>query len=587
MIRDDFDTELPHEPVKKIGGAALKSGIGSPVFADPVDDFASIEICAHKERNRARRVLEIGVHGDERFRFIAHRHQTGEERALMPDVSGKFNAAIEGAAAQPGLDFFPGAVATSVVDETDEAADLNFFGFDQITKLGSDGLGGCVERVVFIEAGNDDSDSGRRHDSFDLRFVMLENQAEKRVPPIFSRISFGFSAFGVVFFVYVAFLTLIYGIGKLSLATGCHWDCGWYQSIIRNGYVSVLPPTVQDADHSNVAFFPLFPLFGGLAARLFGIPSESALPLVSIFFAVGICGMLPFFASRKKIALLLAYPATFYFFVAYSESVYCFFLFAGLLFLFRRRQLGPALSLAGVFLAGVALGLTRLTGFLIPGALLGLFSLGFLSGRLKFDRLLFALLAVWGVGALLGGGAFFAYIHAKFGVWNLYFQTLNVGWHKEVSFSGFVRYFFRAILKNVFPPYFARDPIRMSWLVNADLLIVFVYCIFIESREIFRITKDRLTSDRFLRFGLLLGGLGHLLVTTLGDSGEFHRWMNGMRYSMPMFYLIVFLWDSAWTPAWLAARPPFQGILGYALFAFWIPYQLYYLYLFTQAYWVS
>jgi hypothetical protein len=148
----------------------------------------------------------------------------------------------------------------------------------------------------------------------------------------------GLLFFAMILFVYATLLTLIYGQGAASLSMGCRWDCGWYKAIIEHGYVSVIPPTPQDEHHSNVAFFPLFPSLGGWVSSLFSISSDVALPLVSLLFAFGICALLPNLASRKRMLLLAAYPATFYFFVAYSESVYCFFLFAGVLMLLKRRS---------------------------------------------------------------------------------------------------------------------------------------------------------------------------------------------------------------------------------------------------------
>jgi hypothetical protein len=415
---------------------------------------------------------------------------------------------------------------------------------------------------------------------------MLENQGEKRESSIFSRIFLGFSIFAGLFLAYAILLSVIYGPSQVSLATGCHWDCAWYQSIIRNGYVSEIPPTAQDINRSNVAFFPLFPLIGGWFSRIFSIPSEAALPLVSIVFAFGIFGMLPFLTDRKRVALIFAYPAVFYFFVGYSESVYCFFLFAGLLLLFRRRYVPVALGILGMLVVGFALGLTRLTGFVIPGGVFGMLVLGLLCRKANPDRKLLVLSAFWTLGAVLGIAAFLAFSQAKFGAWNLYFQTLNIGWHKEMSVWGFTKTFSRAVLKNVLPPWFARYPTRMSWMINADTILLYGYVIYLEAKALLG-NVVRFTSERALRFSLLAAGFVHVMITTLGDSGELHRWGNGMRYTMPAFFVLVFLWDPEWTFPWLKARPKVRKYLYFGMFAFWIPYQLYYLYLFTQTVWVS
>jgi hypothetical protein len=56
---------------------------------------------------------------------------------------------------------------------------------------------------------------------------------------------------------------------------------------------------------------------------------------------------------------------------------------------------------------------------------------------------------------------------------------------------------------------------------------------------------------------------------------------------MPVFYLLVILWDESWTPRFLVDRPKWRRNLFIGMLFFWIPYQLYYLYLFTQTIWVS
>ncbi len=406
-----------------------------------------------------------------------------------------------------------------------------------------------------------------------------------------SRILTGILLFALLFYVYATLLSLIYGPEAASLSMACRWDCGWYKAIIEHGYVSVIPPTPQDEHHSNVAFFPLFPLLGGWVSSLLSISSDFALPLVSLSFALGICILLPNLTSRKRLLFLAAYPATFYLFVAYSESVYCFFLFAGVLMLLRRGQGNAGFLYLAALLAGIGLGLTRLTGFVIPGGVFGLAVVGMLLKRVEFDRRLLMISGLWTLGAVGGAASFFIFAQMKFGVWNLYFETLHIGWHKDVSFSGFFYYFGRAVLKNVLPPLFARDPVRMSWIITADTLIALTAVLVTESRrfaaDATKKAAKKIDADRFLRFALLAGAFVHLMITTLGDSGDLHRWGNGMRYTMPVFYLLVFLWDESWTPRFLAERPKWRRNLFIGMLFFWIPYQLYYVYLFTQTNWVS
>jgi hypothetical protein len=416
---------------------------------------------------------------------------------------------------------------------------------------------------------------------------MLVNQGEKRNAAVFSRILTGILLFAAIFYAYTTLLALLYGPDAISLSMGCRWDCGWYKAIIQHGYVSTIPPTPQDEHHSNVAFFPLFPMLGAAVGSLLSISSDLALPLVSVVFAFGIWLLLPSLTTRKRLYLLAAYPASFYFFVAYSESVYCFCLFAGVLVLLKRRSAPFGLLAVAALGAGLGLGLTRLTGFVIPGAVFGLAVLGVLFCRVDTDRRLLLLSGLWTFGAVLGAASFFYYAYAKFGVWNLYFQTLDIGWHKEVSLRGFFYYFGRALTKNLLPPLFARDPVRMSWILTADTIVALTAVLVYEGRRLVRAATGKIDADRFLRLALLAGSFVHLMITTTGDSGDWHRWGNGMRYTMPVFYLLVFLWDDAWWPKFLANRPKWRRNLYAGLLAFWIPYQLYYLYLFTQTAWVS
>lgn len=404
----------------------------------------------------------------------------------------------------------------------------------------------------------------------------------------------GFLLFLALSYAYFLTLTLIYGSENLGLNLLCKWDCGWYKAIIRNGYISTIPPVPQQENISNVAFFPLYPAIGRMLGELLGITSDFALPLTSILFSIGTFLMLPSLVQDdsgrpdwKRLALLGAYPATFYLWVGYSESVYIFFLVLALLSFRMKSDYGPIFAV----LSGVSMGLTRLTGFIIAGAVAGMMGLGwFFTSRTKSTFPSRTML--WLMGSIIGAGSFFLFCHLKFGAWNLYFQTLDIGWNKEFTISGFFSFFFRAIQKNIFPPWFVRDPVKMSWLINADLILLYSYVLFIESKAVWSLRKNleaakKLLETRMLKISLLIGGFTHLLITTIGDSGDWHRWGNGIRYSMPTFFLLVILWDKAWIPGWLESRPKLKQGLYYALIAFWVPYQLYYLFLYTRQVWVS
>src|SRR5688572_21242270 len=101
------------------------------------------------------------------------------------------------------------------------------------------------------------------------------------------RVVHGLLVFLVLSGVYATSLALVHGRDGLRVDVFCKWDCGWYGSIIRNGYVSTIPPVAQRGDEANVAFFPLHPAVAGITERVFGIGSERAIPLTSMAFTLG------------------------------------------------------------------------------------------------------------------------------------------------------------------------------------------------------------------------------------------------------------------------------------------------------------
>jgi hypothetical protein len=221
------------------------------------------------------------------------------------------------------------------------------------------------------------------------------------------------------------------------------WDGGWYESIARQGYVSPYPPLFQNSESSNVAFFPAYPLLSRAFSELFGISLFSAMPLVSIVCSVFLsAALLRHFARESngsrffRYSLLLAYPASFYLFVSYSEALYLAAMIGGAaLALDSRRDFSlPASAL--ILFSAFALGSTRLTGFVVPSFLL----LGSIVYALR-NRDFSELKNDFGVhrtglflgGAVAGTSSFFLYCLLKFGHWNLYFEQLRIGWYKEFS----------------------------------------------------------------------------------------------------------------------------------------------------------
>jgi hypothetical protein len=158
------------------------------------------------------------------------------------------------------------------------------------------------------------------------------------------------------------------GYGHWSLGEGldlrsyCQWDCGWYGSIIDNGYQTGHPA----GDQTNWAFFPLFPLLAGSLGRLIGLGHPEALVVTGSLLLPVCIFLFIAFIDAEGIALdpwlagsLVAFnPWSVYAHTGYTEPLY-FALCTGALLALRGDRwlaaglLGAACSasrLVGVFL---------------------------------------------------------------------------------------------------------------------------------------------------------------------------------------------------------------------------------------------
>jgi hypothetical protein len=388
---------------------------------------------------------------------------------------------------------------------------------------------------------------------------------------------------------------------RLSLL--CKWDCGWYESIARQGYLSPIPPLFQNSELSNVAFFPAYPLLGRAVSGFLRIPLRDALPLVSILCTILLSILLSRLLSKEsrtsrgfRYALLLAYPASFYLFVSYSEALYLAAMFGGIALLLAppiappksgRRDLA---LLAG---AGLVLGGTRLTGFVIPSfLLLGAGLLALRSGRLSSlfrDRLTLragAFLA--GAGAGIVG--FFAFCAARFGYWNLYFWQLRLGWYKEFSPAKALAILLHAPFRPTLDYATLEAQSRsLSWMLITMILVVGIYA---GARALKDSLRALSAGDRplLLRGMLVLAALVHFFIVVCGDVGPWDIWGNGLRYPMPTVYLLTLLWRDEWTPAFIRERPLVKNValaLAGIVFLYLFALQVGYLGRFIRMQWVS
>ena len=192
------------------------------------------------------------------------------------------------------------------------------------------------------------------------------------------------------------------------------WDAIWYGSIARDGY-----QYAGTREASNVAFFPLYPLTAGAAARLTGLPVEVAGPLLSTVFAFAACLLLHRLTYRetgesetaeRSVVYFLAFPAAYYLAIGYSEALYVVCVLAAFWWARAGRW---AWCGAAAFLAG----LTRLHGALlvVPLAYEYLRQRDFRLRAIRAD-------AAGVFGAPLGVLAFIGYLGLQFGQPLAYFE---------------------------------------------------------------------------------------------------------------------------------------------------------------------
>ena len=182
--------------------------------------------------------------------------------------------------------------------------------------------------------------------------------------------------------------------------------------------------------------------------------------------------------------------------------------------------------------SGFTLGLTRLTGFLIPSMTFIIIVLYSFREPIQIMR---SAAALWALSAVSGLVAFLGYCQLSFGAWDTYFTTVRQVWNKNPDPWNFAQLFGVGTLKAPFWFAFITEPMTISIIVNSVLLLWFAVHLML----IFRPPSH----SRILGNAILVGAFAHLLVTTYADSGTYHNWGNGMRYSAPVFFVAAALGD--------------------------------------------
>ncbi len=206
-----------------------------------------------------------------------------------------------------------------------------------------------------------------------------------------------------------------------------NWDGQWYRQIADEGY------SYTSSAHSNVAFFPAFPLLGSLVRRATGMNSGLALLAVSNA-ALLVCFTILYKyanevyagdarAAQFALAAFGLFPTTFFFRMAYSESVFFLVL---LLFLYGARRRWPLWGLAA--LTGLATACRPVGVALVPA----LFCVAWQrSGRLAPFLKTAAWLAptsIWGLAAYM------LHLSVRFGDPFVFVRTQQ-NWRERIPLS--------------------------------------------------------------------------------------------------------------------------------------------------------
>jgi hypothetical protein len=228
------------------------------------------------------------------------------------------------------------------------------------------------------------------------------------------------------------------------------WDGAWYADIARHGYYSpkpLAPPPGEfdmrikvrvDSPFGNVAFFPGYPLLVSGIMHLLKLPVEYALLLVSqlgcwVFWTY----LLLFFrrwdtpvglAALGVLAIVL-HPGAFYLVASYSESLYLAALL-GFLYWAEQRRWG----VGAAALHGFVMTATRLIGLPLIVYPMIRESLGSTRQSMTLRRALVPIFL--GGCAGLGSALFFGFCQWRFGQWNLYMKTEEIGWGVRPHYFG-------------------------------------------------------------------------------------------------------------------------------------------------------
>lgn len=316
----------------------------------------------------------------------------------------------------------------------------------------------------------------------------------------------------------------------------CNWDCGWYMSITKDGYHSVIPPVPQKGELANVAFFPGYPIAARAVHLVTGVEPPTALLIVSQAFCAAFWFALllllaklgvPDWLSALSVALVFAHPAAFFLVTGYSESM---FLTSLLLFIHgsvaAKRRAGFWITAA----AGALMTASRIVGLPVAGfpVLRSVCERG--TGRAFREWRSAGRPLALSALASAGGLGFFAYCGIRWGHPMLYMETQRIGWGIVPDYAAIWEWSsFRYLA-----PYEALSTIAAAWGLGFLWLAEFALA---------EVERRRWFSDPF-RIPTLLCLTAIFYLTVCGLKGMWFRSM--IRYTLPCWVLaVVLLADAA------------------------------------------
>jgi hypothetical protein len=199
-------------------------------------------------------------------------------------------------------------------------------------------------------------------------------------------------------------------------AAYANWDGQWYTKIAAEGYV------FNPDAHSNVAFFPAYPMLGRLTARVAGLRYDDALLTVSnLLLAMTFVLLAKYLQGREGgdpnytgfvLLALGMVPTSFFFRIAYSESLFLFLMTLTFHGMQRRWSLFALAAIIGLATATRAVGVA-----LIPTLAWHVWQRSPKWPAFTAWMLLLGPLACWGLFAYM------AYLQVEFGDPLLFAET--------------------------------------------------------------------------------------------------------------------------------------------------------------------